>query len=143
MFLGEFEHNLDDKGRLAIPSRFREELGEGVVVTRGFDQCLMCFPKATFEQLAQQVSGLTLGQEDARQIRRLLFSGAADAALDKQGRILVPQNLRDYAGLGDHVIIAGLNTHFEIWSTERWNTVLSTLDSNASAIAQQLAALGI
>jgi MraZ protein len=143
VFLGEYEHNMDDKGRLAVPSRFREDLGEGVVVTRGFDRCLMCFPKPTFERLAQQVSALSLGQEDARQMRRLLFSGAADAALDKQGRILIPGNLRDYAGLGDHVIVAGLNTHFEIWSTDRWNDVLATLDTNASAIAEQLAALGI
>jgi MraZ protein len=143
VFLGEYEHNMDDKGRLAIPSRFREDLGEGVVVTRGFDRCLMCFPKPTFEKLAQQISSLSLGQEDARQMRRLLFSGAADASLDKQGRILIPQNLREYAALGDHVIVAGLNTHFEIWATERWNDVLATLDTSASAIAEQLAALGI
>ena len=143
MFLGEYEHNLDDKGRLAIPSRFREELAEGVVVTRGFDRCLMCFPRPTFEKLAQQVSSLSLGQEDARQMRRLIFSGAADATLDTQGRILLPQNLREYAALGDHVIVAGLNTHFEIWQAERWNEVLATLDTNASAIAEQLAALGI
>ena len=143
MFLGEYEHNVDDKGRLAIPSRFREDLAEGVVVTRGFDRCLMCFPKPTFEKLAQQVSSLSLGQEEARQMRRLLFSGAADLALDKQGRILIPQNLRDYASLADRVIVAGLNTHFEIWTADRWNEVISSLDTSASAIAEQLAALGI
>jgi MraZ protein len=143
VFLGEYEHNMDDKGRLAIPSRFREALGDGLVVTRGFDRCLMCFPKPTFEQLATQVSSLSLGQEDARQMRRLIFSGATDAALDKQGRILIPQNLRVYANLGDQVVVAGLNTHFEIWSTERWNDVIATIDTNASAIAEQLAALGI
>jgi MraZ protein len=143
VFLGEYEHNMDDKGRLAIPSRFREALGEGLVVTRGFDRCLMCFPKPTFENLAEQVSSLSLGQEDARQMRRLIFSGASDASLDKQGRILIPQNLRQYAFLGDQVVVAGLNTHFEIWSTERWNDVVATLDTNASAIAEQLAALGI
>ena len=80
MFLGEYEHNMDDKGRLAVPARFREALGEGVVVTRGFDRCLMGFPRSMWEQLAQQVSGLSLGQSDARNIRRLLFSGAADMA---------------------------------------------------------------
>src|SRR5436190_3647129 len=101
VFLGEYEHNLDDKGRLAIPSRFREELGEGVVITRGFDRCLMGFPRPIWEQLAQQVSGLSLGQGEARSLRRLLFSGAADMALDRQGRILLPQNLREYAELGD------------------------------------------
>jgi MraZ protein len=143
VFLGEYEHNLDDKGRIAIPSRFREELGEGVVVTRGFDRCLMGFPRSTWEQLAQQVSGLSLGQGEARNLRRLLFSGAADMVLDRQGRILLPQNLREYAELGDQVIVAGLNTHFEIWANARWNEVLENIDDSASAIAEQLAALGI
>src|SRR5688572_29306465 len=143
MFLGEYEHNVDDKGRLAIPARFREDLGDGVVITRGFDRCLMGFPRPIWEQLSQQVSGLSLGQGDARNLRRLLFSGAADVQLDRQGRILIPQNLRDYAGLAEPVIVVGLNTHFEIWSRERWREVLDSLDANGGAIAEQLAALGI
>jgi MraZ protein len=143
MFLGEYDHNLDDKGRLAIPSRFREELGDGVVITRGFERCLMGFPRTIWEQLAQRVSALSLGQGEARNLRRLLFSGAADVMLDRQGRILIPQNLREYAELGDQVIVAGLNTHFEIWATTRWNEVLENLDGSAGAMAEQLAALGI
>jgi MraZ protein len=143
VFLGEYEHNLDDKGRLAVPARFREDLGDGVVITRGFDRCLMGFPRAVWTRLAEQVSNLSLGQGEARNLRRLLFSGAADIMLDRQGRILIPQNLREYAGLGEQVIVAGLNTHFEIWSNERWQEVLDSLDVNASAIAEQLAALGI
>jgi MraZ protein len=143
VFLGEYDHNLDDKGRLAIPSRFREELGDGVVITRGFDQCLMGFPRTVWDKLAQQVSSLSLGQGEARNLRRLLFSGAADVMLDRQGRILIPQNLREYAGLGDQVIVAGLNTHFEIWANERWGEVIENLDTSASTIAEQLAALGI
>jgi MraZ protein len=134
---------MDDKGRLAIPARFREALGEGVVITRGFDRCLMGFPRAIWEPLAQQVSGLSLGQGEARNLRRLLFSGAADIMMDRQGRILIPQNLREYAELGEQVIVAGLNTHFEIWTGERWRVVLDTLDESASAFAEQLAALGI
>ena len=143
MFLGEYEHNIDDKGRLAVPARFREALGDGVVITRGFDRCLMGFPRSMWEQLAQQVSGLSLGQSDARNIRRLLFSGAADVQLDRQGRILIPQGLREYAGLGEQIIVAGLNTHFEIWSDTRWREVLDGLDVNGGVIAEQLAALGI
>jgi MraZ protein len=143
MFLGEYEHNMDDKGRLAVPARFREALGDGIVVTRGFERCLMGFPRARWDQLAQQVSALSLGQGDARNLRRLLFSGAADVQLDRQGRILIPQNLREYAGLSDQVIVAGLNTHFEIWSADRWGEVLDTLDVMGSAIAEQLASLGI
>jgi MraZ protein len=143
MFLGEYEHNMDDKGRLAVPARFREALGDGIVVTRGFERCLMGFPRARWDQLAQQVSALSLGQGDARNLRRLLFSGAADVQLDRQGRILIPQNLREFAGLSDQVIVAGLNTHFEIWSADRWGEVLDTLDVMGSAIAEQLASLGI
>ena len=143
MFLGEYEHNLDDKGRLAVPARFRDDLGDGVVITRGFDRCLMGFPRSVWTTLAQQVSNLSLGQGEARNLRRLLFSGAADVMLDRQGRILIPQNLREYAGLGEQVIVAGLNTHFEIWANARWNEVLENLDSSASGIAEQLAALGI
>jgi MraZ protein len=143
MFLGEYEHNMDDKGRLAVPARFREALGDGLIVTRGFERCLMGFPRERWEQLSQQVSALSLGQGDARNLRRLLFSGAADVQLDRQGRILIPQNLREYAGLNDQVIVAGLNTHFEIWSADRWGEVLETLDVTGSAIAEQLAALGI
>lgn len=143
MFLGEYEHNMDDKGRLAIPARFREELGEGVVITRGFDHCLMGFPRPMWEKLAQQVSALSLGQGDARNLRRLLFSGAADIQLDRQGRILIPQNLRDYAQLNEQIIVAGLNTHFEIWSNSKWQAVLDTLDESGSAIAEQLSELGV
>ena len=143
MFLGEYEHTMDDKGRVAVPARFREALGDGIVITRGFEKCLMAFPRERWDQLSQQVSALPLGQTDARNLRRLLFSGAQDLQLDRQGRILIPQNLREYAGLNVQAIVAGLNTHFEIWSAERWGEVLDTLDVNGSAIAEQLAALGI
>jgi len=143
MFLGEYEHNLDDKGRLAVPARFREELGAGVIITRGFDHCLMGFPLARWQTLAEQLNNLTMGQGDARNLRRLIFSGASDTPLDRQGRVLIPQNLRDYAGLADQVIIAGVNTHFEIWSKTRWQEVLDSLDVNASVYAEQLNELGL
>lgn len=143
MFLGEFEHTIDDKGRVAVPARFREELGEGLVLTRGFEHCLQVFPRSVWQALAQRISALSLGNEEARSLRRLIFSGAAEVELDRQGRILIPQNLREYAGLTDQVVIAGLNTYFEIWSHSGWHGVLDTLDTNAGAIAEQLAALGI
>ncbi|KAB8142057.1 division/cell wall cluster transcriptional repressor MraZ [Chloroflexia bacterium SDU3-3] len=145
MFLGEYAHTIDDKGRLAVPARFREQLGEGLVVTRGFEHCLMAFPIAYFERLAAQVSGLSLGSAEARDMRRLLFSGASDMPLDKQGRINIPANLREYAGLKDKdtAVIAGMHTHFEIWSAERWQQVLDGLDVNGGAIAGKLAELGM
>lgn len=143
MFLGEFEHSIDDKGRVAIPARFREELSEGLVLTRGFDRCLQAFPRPIWQRLAERVSGLSLGNEEARNLRRLLFSGAAEVEVDRQGRILIPQNLREYAGLSEQVVVAGLNTHFELWSGDRWHSVLDALDNSAPAIAAQLAELGI
>lgn len=143
MFLGEYEHTVDDKGRVAVPARFREQLGEGVVVTRGFEHCLMGFPFSYFERLASQVSALSIGNPEAREMRRLLFSGASDAPLDKQGRINIPANLRDYAELKDTVIVVGMHTHFEIWSIEGWQKVLNGLDVNGSSIASRLAELGL
>ncbi|NJK79232.1 MAG: division/cell wall cluster transcriptional repressor MraZ [Chloroflexaceae bacterium] len=143
MFLGEFEHTIDEKGRVAIPARFREELGEGLVLTRGFEHCLQAFPRPVWRDLSEKVSALSMGNSEARNLRRLLFSGAAEVEVDRQGRILIPQNLREYAALSEQVVIAGLSTHFELWSHERWNNVLETLDTDAGSIAEQLAALGI
>ncbi|MFO7166470.1 MAG: division/cell wall cluster transcriptional repressor MraZ [Chloroflexota bacterium] len=143
MFLGEYEHTVDEKGRLAIPSRFRDELGEGVIITRGFDKCLYGFPRPFWETLAQQVTSVGLAQADARNVQRLLFSGAADLVFDRQGRVLIPQNLREYAGIGEQVVIAGLNRYFEIWSPERWKEQLEAMESNASMFALQLSALNV
>ena len=143
MFLGEFEHSIDDKGRVAIPARFREELGEGMVLTRGFDLCLQAFPRHVWQQLAQKVSSLSLGNLEARNLRRMLFSNAAEVEVDRQGRILVPQNLREYAGISEQVVITGIDTYFELWSSERWRTVMDELDTSGAGIAEQLAALGI
>jgi len=143
VFLGEFEHSIDDKGRVAIPARFREELGEGMVLTRGFDQCLQAFPRQIWQLLAQKVSSLSLGNPEARNLRRMLFSNAAEVEVDRQGRILVPQNLREYAGLVEQVVITGMDTYFELWSSEHWRTMMVQLDTSGAGIAEQLASLGI
>ena len=143
MFLGEFEHSIDDKGRVAIPARVREELGEGMVLTRGFDQCLQAFPRQIWQLLAQKVSSLSLGNPEARNLRRMLFSNAAEVEVDRQGRILVPQNLREYAGLVEQVVITGMDTYFELWSSEHWRTMMVQLDTSGAGIAEQLASLGI
>nr|WP_255603571.1 division/cell wall cluster transcriptional repressor MraZ [Oscillochloris sp. ZM17-4] len=141
--MGEFEHSIDEKGRVAVPARFREELGEGMVLTRGFDLCLQAFPRQVWQQLSQKVSSLSLGSPEARSLRRMLFSNAAEVEVDRQGRILVPQNLREYAGLAEQVVITGMDTYFELWSAERWRAVMDQLDTSGAGIAEQLAALGI
>ncbi len=143
MFLGEFEHTIDDKGRVAIPARFREELGERFVLTRGFEQCLQAFPRSMWENLSEKVDRLPIGSPQARNMRRILFSPAAEVEIDRQGRILIPQGLREYAGLAEEVLITGMNTYFELWSGERWRTLQDELSGSGAAIAEQMAELGI
>jgi MraZ protein len=133
MFLGEYSHTIDDKGRLTLPAKYRAELATGVVVTRGIDKCLFAFPMDEWKKLAEQVSALPLTDTQAREFRRLLFSGATDAELDKQGRVLLPQYLRDYAGRNGNVVVAGLNTHMEIWTPDAWNAIRANFDSGVSA----------
>src|SRR5512136_1854200 len=115
MFLGEFSHSIDDKGRLTLPAKFRPELGQGIVVTRGIDKCLFIFTLDEFQRIADKVSELPMTQADGREFSRHFFSGALDVEVDKQGRVLLPPNLRDYAGLDGEVIVAGVNKRIEVW----------------------------
>ena len=142
MFLGEYSHTIDEKGRLTFPAKFRSELKEGVVVTRGIDKCLFAFPMSEWQKLSQQVSSLPITDSSAREFRRLMFSGAVDATLDKQGRMLIPQYLREYAGLDGDAIVAGLSTHMEIWSPEAWTAARVNFESGALD-AEHWAQLGI
>ncbi len=141
MFLGRYAHALDAKGRLAIPARFREALAEGVVLTRGIDRCLSLYPMAAWLPLAEKVSALPITDPDARNFRRIIFAEAADLELDAQGRILVPPELRRYAGLEREALVVGVDTAIEIWSPERWQAVEAVMDADGAAIAQRLASL--
>jgi len=142
MFLGEYEHNLDDKGRLAIPARFRTLLSAGLVVTRGYDHCIMGLAMEPWQKLADQVSDLPPGELHTRNLQRLLFSAAAEFTLDRQGRIVLPQNLRDYAHItGDEVVVVGVNKYFEIWSPERWRETVAALDNETDQLVSQLTTL--
>jgi MraZ protein len=143
MFLGEFSHTIDDKGRLTLPAKYRIDLGHGVVVTRGVDKCLFIFTAEEFHRLADQIGQLPMTQSEARELARHFFSGASDVELDKQGRILIPQNLRDYAGLDGEVIVAGINTRIEVWDGKAWNQVRAGFESNAAGDAEHWAKLGI
>ena len=141
MFLGRYQHTLDAKSRLAIPARFREALADGLVLTRGIDRCLSLYPMAAWRPLAERVSALPLSDPDARTFRRLVFAEAADLTLDTQGRILIPPELRRYAGLERDALIIGMDTALEIWSPERWQAVEALVDTDGAAIAQRLASL--
>ncbi|WP_110514645.1 division/cell wall cluster transcriptional repressor MraZ [Herpetosiphon llansteffanensis] len=143
MFLGEYEHTVDDKGRLAIPAKFRAGLAEGLVLTRGFDQNLLLYPMPVWRELAARINALPITQPSARNLRRLMFAGASDLGLDKQGRIVLPPNLRQYATITSQAVVTGMDSFIEIWSAERWQTVLDSFADEAPLLAEHVAAFGI
>lgn len=138
MFIGEYHHTLDDKGRMAIPTKFRAELATGAVVTRGLDSSLFLLPLEEWGKLAAKIASLPLGQANSRAFSRLMLSGAMDISLDKQGRFIIPDYLRAYAGLEKKVVIVGVNTRFELWDEEKWNAYRAKTEGEASEIAEQL-----
>ncbi|RIK46389.1 MAG: cell division/cell wall cluster transcriptional repressor MraZ [Chloroflexi bacterium] len=141
MFLGRYTHSVDEKGRLAVPARFRDELAAGLVVTRGFDGCLLVYPAASWLPLAEKVSALSIGDPDARLLRRMLFANAVDVQLDKQGRVLVPAELRAQAGIEREAIVVGMHTFIEVWSPEGWAAQDAAVERDGAAIAERLATL--
>ncbi|HMT21873.1 MAG TPA: division/cell wall cluster transcriptional repressor MraZ [Promineifilum sp.] len=130
MFLGEYRHTIDDKGRLTIPAKFRGLLAAGMVVTRGFDRNLMAFSLDGWEEHAARVKSLPWSDPGAREFRRRIFSGAVDLAPDKQGRILLPTYLREFANLGSEVAVTGMMDHLEIWNIDAWQPVRDAAESD-------------
>ncbi|MBA2363855.1 MAG: division/cell wall cluster transcriptional repressor MraZ [Chloroflexia bacterium] len=143
MFLGRFENRLDEKGRLSMPAKFRPRLAEGFVITRGFEQCLTIFPMPEWQTLADNLARFPVTDQKARALRRVLFAQATDTELDRQGRMLIPEYLREAAGLGADVIVAGMDGYIEIWDVERWREMERSNAENANDIAQSLADLGM
>ncbi len=143
MFIGEFQHNLDVKGRMAIPVKFRQKLTGGAIITRGLDHCLFVFTNNDWEVLAQKLIALPLSQANSRAFVRLMLAGASDVELDKQGRILIPDYLREYASFKKQVIVAGLYNRIEIWDNEIWKQYKSKTESASDEIAEKLSELGI
>ncbi|MBI4085198.1 MAG: division/cell wall cluster transcriptional repressor MraZ [Candidatus Liptonbacteria bacterium] len=143
MLLGEYKHNLDSKGRLAIPSKFREKLSAGAIITRGLDNCLFVFANKEWESLAQKLMALPLSQANSRAFVRLMLSGASDVVPDGQGRILIPDYLRNYAGLKKEAVVAGLYNRMEIWDKDSWERYKQKTESASEEIAEKLGELGI
>lgn len=143
MFLGEFSHSIDDKGRLTIPAKFRDELESGVVITRGLDGCLWAYGRSEWETLAEKIAKLPTTNPAARNFSRFVFSSAFDSIPDRQGRILLPQNLRDYAGIHNETIIIGVKSKLEIWNPAKWSEVVTAVEQDTEAIVAQLQDLGI
>lgn len=141
MFLGEYEHTLDDKNRLTLPARFREAFADGAVVTRGMDGCLSVFTKAEWERFVSvRLGELDPFSSEARQIERFLFSGAAEAEPDRQGRVMIPSALLQHAKLSREVVVAGVRDHVEIWDRATWRGYLEQVEGSAELVAERLAA---
>ncbi len=121
MFVGEYRHNVDSKGRLAIPFRMRSELERGAVVTRGVDSCLTVYTREEWDKLAAKIAELPMSDPKARRFSRFFLAGAAEVEFDKQGRVLLPAYLREYAGIAGEVVVAGVYNRIELWSATRWN----------------------
>jgi len=143
MLIGEYHHNLDEKGRVTVPSRLRERLGERFIITRGLDNCLFVFPVSEWERLQEKLRGLSLGKADARAFTRFLFSGAMECELDSQGRALIPPNLREYARLEKEVVVVGVSTRAEIWSKEEWTRYQEEAELSYEVIAEKLAEMDL
>ncbi len=136
MFLGQYFHSLDSKGRLTVPSKYRELLTEGAIVTKGFDPNLLVMPSRVFENLANQVNEQNYADPNARLLRRYLFSNGEPVGVDKSGRILIPQFLRQKASLDTNVVIVGVGDFFEVWSTENWIEHAALLDDTEANVAR-------
>lgn len=143
MFIGEYNHNLDDKGRLAVPVKFRSDLSKGAVVTRGLDGCLFLYSLAEWKILAEKLSHLPISQANTRAFARLMLAGAMDTQIDKQGRMIVPDYLRKYAGLKKKVIINGLYNRLEIWDEDNWAKYKEKTEKESGDIAERLGELGV
>ena len=143
MFLGEYAHTLDDKGRLAIPARFRVDLADGLFLTRGLDRCLVVWPPDAWKAMSERLNTLSPWRADARRLQRLFFSGATHAVPDKLGRVLVPQYLRTYADLDESVVIVGVHDRVEVWSSERWSAERGDAETHGADLAEHLAGLGL
>lgn len=138
MFLGEFQHTIDDKGRIIIPAKFREALGTEFIITRGLDNCLFVYPRQEWNQLEQKLKQLPMMKSDARAFTRFFFSGASECEWDKQGRVNVPAQLREYAKLDKECVVIGVSTRVEIWDKATWEAYNQQSQESFNEIAEKL-----
>ncbi|MEW6407909.1 MAG: division/cell wall cluster transcriptional repressor MraZ [Patescibacteria group bacterium] len=143
MFLGEYTHTIDSKGRLAIPAKFRKALSSGAVLTRGLDNCLFLYPKSEWDKLAERLSKLPISQANTRAFARLMLAGAWEVEFDKQGRIFLPGYLRIFANIKKKAVVTGLFNRLEIWDDGSWKTYREGTEKSSSDIAEALGELGV
>lgn len=143
MLLGEYTHTLDPKKRLSLPSKFRKEMGKTVVLTQGLDKCLFLYSVKQWEIIAGRLSDSSTGQSDVRDFNRFMLAGAVELEVDSLGRILVPDFLKDFAGLKSKVVITGVHSRAEVWDDVRWGEYKKKISEQADALAQKLGELGV
>jgi MraZ protein len=143
MLVGEYRHNVDTKGRISVPSKFRDDLGQSFVVTKGLDNCLFAYSKEEWKNLENKLNTLPLTNQEARAFKRFFFSGAAECEVDKQGRVNIPQSLRDYAKLQKDVVIVGLSNRAEIWNNNQWDKYNGQSSDDITKLESQMSKLGI
>ena len=142
MFMGEYNHTIDAKGRLIVQAKFREILGDNFIVTKGLDGCLFVYPNDEWTRFEEKLKSLPLTNKNARQFTRFFLAGAAACEVDKQGRILLPQVLREFASLEKDVVLVGVASRIEIWSRERWDESMNTYDGDMDEVAENMESLG-
>ena len=143
MLIGEYQHTVDEKGRMAVPVKFRSLLSRGGVVTKGLDNCLFLYPRTEWGKLVTKIAGLPIAKSNTRAFSRLMLAGAMDVELDGQGRVGIPEYLRKFAGLGKQVVVAGVYNRLEIWDAEKWETYKQQTESKSNEIAEALGGLGV
>lgn len=143
MFIGEYEHNLDEKNRISLPKAFRGAFGKKLVMTRGLDNCLFAFSKSSWEKVAGRLQELSFAQADTRGFNRFMLSGAAEVEVDGAGRILIPEHQRVFAGLKKQVVFAGVSDRVEIWDAGRWTEYKAKIEKDAERMAEKLGEVGI
>ncbi len=143
MFIGEYTHTMDAKRRVSLPSPFREELGETVVLTRGLDSCIFLFPEDAWQNIADELASLSFGDADSRGLNRFLLSGAREVSIDKSGRVLVPDFLANFADLGKEVVFTGVHSRIELWGSDQWQAYTEDVESQADLLAQTLGDVGM
>lgn len=143
MLIGEFTHNIDEKRRVALPAKFRREIGKKAVVTRGLDKCLFVYPIKEWEEVAEKLSTLPSGKSDNRNYARLFLAGAIDVSVDSMGRILIPDYLKKFAGLKNKVVVTGVYKKLEIWDEGAWEKYKARIEKQTDILAEKLGELGI
>lgn len=143
MFRGEFQHSLDTKGRVIVPSKFRESLGDEFIMTKGLDNSLFLYSVDEWAEFEKKLKELPLANKDARAFVRFFMAGASECVIDKQGRTLIPQSLRDYADLKKDIVLIGVLSRVEIWDKERWQSYSTDDNLNADALAEKMAEIGL